>query len=267
MNFERPQVMGILNVTPDSFSDGGRYTNISSAVEKAMNMEAAGASIIDIGGESTRPGSQPISLEEELIRVLPVIEEIRRHSNVTISIDTSKAEVMEAAVKSGANMVNDVWALRQPNALEMVSSLGVPVCLMHMQANPETMQNDPNYGHVVDEVKQFFDQRINACVKAGVGVDNIIIDPGFGFGKSLENNLCLLKNLDQFETVGRPILVGLSRKSMLGQILNKKVDERTEASVATSLLAVTKGASIVRVHDVAETVDALTIYNALQDVG
>lgn len=258
--------MGILNVTPDSFSDGGRYTSISLAVEKAIDMEAAGASIIDIGGESTRPGSRPISLEEELLRVLPVIKEIRRHSNIAISIDTSKAEVMEAAVKSGANMVNDVWALRLPNALSMVSSLGVPVCLMHMQATPATMQHHPNYGDVVDEVKHFFDQRINACVKAGIALNNIIIDPGFGFGKSLDNNLCLLKNLAQFETVGRPILVGLSRKSMLGHILNKKVDERTEASVAAALLAVTKGASIVRVHDVAETVDALTIFNALQDV-
>ncbi len=258
--------MGILNVTPDSFSDGGRYTSISSAVEKAINMEAAGASIIDIGGESTRPGSQPICLEEELIRVLPVIEEIRRHSNIAISIDTSKAEVMEAAVKSGADMVNDVWALRQPNALNMVSSLGVPVCLMHMQANPETMQNHPNYDHVLDEVKLFFNQRIKACVKAGIGVENIIIDPGFGFGKSLENNLCLLKNLAQFKSYGRPILAGLSRKSMLGQLLNKKVGERTDASVAAALLAITKGASIVRVHDVAETVDAVTIYNALQEV-
>lgn len=261
---KNPLIMGVLNITPDSFSDGGRYTTETEVAEKVTTMIAEGASIIDIGGESTRPGAATVSIEEELKRVIPVISSIRSKHDVLISVDTSKPEVMKKAVEAGAGMINDVYALRRRGALEAAASLNVPVCLMHMQAEPETMQNNPSYINVTDEVNVFFDERIEACLRAGIKQSNIILDPGFGFGKTLAHNLSLLANLASFKQYGCPILVGLSRKSMWGELLGKKVDERMLASVTAALLSVVNGASIVRVHDVAETFDALKIYNAVQ---
>jgi dihydropteroate synthase len=259
-----PSIMGVLNITPDSFSDGGCFTVVETAIEQALLMADLGASIIDVGGESTRPNATPVSSEEEIDRVVPVIEGIRLSSTVAISIDTSKPDVMKAAVDAGANLINDVYALQRPGALEMAATLGVPVCLMHMQANPKTMQDSPNYLNVVDEVSSFFTQRIAACEAVGITRDKIIIDPGFGFGKTLQHNLSLLAKLALFKRHGCPILAGLSRKSMIGEILNKRVEERLFGSVSAALLAVINGASIVRVHDVAETADALKIHNAVQ---
>jgi dihydropteroate synthase len=256
--------MGVLNVTPDSFSDGGQYISKSEAIRQANLMTSQGATIIDIGGESTRPGASPVSLDEELNRVLPVIEAIRSTSDILISIDTSKAEVMKQAVDAGASIVNDVYGLRQPGALEAVAALQVPICLMHMQLEPETMQLSPQYNNVIDDVKSFFEERINACEKVGISRSKIILDPGFGFGKKLEHNLELLANLSEFKSLGCPILVGLSRKSMFGDLLGKPVSERTSASVVAAIIAITNGASVVRVHDVEETSEALKIYNAVQ---
>jgi len=261
---KNPQIMGVLNVTPDSFSDGGEFSLIDHAVAQAKLMMEAGADIIDIGGESTRPGAAKVSVEQELERVIPVIKAIQQNSDVVISIDTSKPEVMEQAVLAGASIINDVYALRQPGALEMASSLGVTVCLMHMQAEPETMQQHPEYTDVVDEVVCFFQERLQACQQAGISLSKILLDPGFGFGKTLAHNMSLLANLEAFKQYGCPLLVGLSRKSMWGELLNKKVDERVSASVISALLAVVNGAAIVRVHDVAEMAEALTIYKALQ---
>ena len=262
--FKSPQIMGVLNITPDSFSDGGRFISQQSAIQHANQMVKKGASIIDIGGESTRPGAMAISVDAELKRVIPIIESIRSESNVVISIDTSKPEVMKKAVEAGADIINDVYALRRHGALDMAALLHVPVCLMHMQATPETMQKDPSYRDVVGEVQGFFNSRISACEKAGIERSNIILDPGFGFGKTLQHNLSLLAHLESFKYYGCPLLVGLSRKSMFGDLLGKDVNERTLASVSATLLAVINGASIVRVHDVAETFDALKIYNAVQ---
>ena len=264
LNFKNPQIMGVLNVTPDSFSDGGRFSRIGNAVDQALLMIKSGASIIDVGGESTRPGSIKVSLEDELERVIPVIKAIRLNSDVVISVDTSKPKVMREAVEAGANLINDVYALRQPGALEMAASLDVAVCLMHMQENPKTMQNQPEYTEVIEDVGAFFCERLKACQQAGIKQSNIILDPGFGFGKTLDHNLSLLAHLDKFKQYGRPLLVGLSRKSMWGELLGKKVDERVSASVISALLAIINGAAIVRVHDVAEMAEALTIYKALQ---
>jgi len=256
--------MGVLNVTPDSFSDGGRYSRVDTAISRARAMVDAGATIIDIGGESTRPGAIAVSVEEELQRVIPVIEGITSQLAVTISIDTSKPEVMQQAVAAGAGLINDVYALRQPGALDMAASLNVAVCLMHMQSTPESMQQKPKYSCVVDELAEFFDERIKACQKAGISHNKILLDPGFGFGKTLMHNLSLLKQLGAFKRFGCPLLIGLSRKSMFGELLGKDVNERMLASVVSALLAVINGASIVRVHDVAEMAEALTIYKALQ---
>jgi len=256
--------MGVLNITPDSFSDGGRFTELETAIHQALKMADLGASIIDVGGESTRPNATPVASAEEINRIVPVIEGIRSSCNVAISIDTSKPDVMKAAVDAGANLINDVYALQRPGALEVAADLGVHVCLMHMQANPQTMQDNPSYSNVIDEVDHFFTQRIAACQELGINHDKIIIDPGFGFGKTLQHNLSLLAKLDLFKRHGCPILAGISRKSMLGEILNKEVEDRLVGSVAAALLAVINGASIVRVHDVAETVDALKIYNAVK---
>ena len=256
--------MGVLNITPDSFSDGGRFTVVETAIQQALKMVNLGASIIDVGGESTRPNATPVSSAEEINRIVPVIEGIRSSCNVAISIDTSKPEVMKAAVQAGTSLINDVYALQRPGALETAADLGVHVCLMHMQANPQTMQDNPNYSNVIDEVDYFFTQRISACEEAGINRDKIIIDPGFGFGKTLQHNLSLLAKLELFKRHDCPILAGISRKSMLGQILNKEVEDRLVGSVAAALLAVINGASIVRVHDVAETVDVLKIYNAVE---
>lgn len=256
-------VMGILNLTPDSFSDGGLYLDVSVAVERAQQMIEEGADIVDIGGESTRPGAQPLTAEEEIARVVPVIRALRAVSNIVISIDTSKAEVMKAAVEAGANIINDVRALQEEGALKAVADLQVPVCLMHMQGQPRSMQNNPEYGDVVAEVLAFLLERIKACEEAGLVRDQIIVDPGFGFGKSLEHNLSLLKHLSEFVNIGQPVLLGISRKSMLGHITGADVDKRIEAGLATTVLGYQAGARLFRVHDVKETVDALKVCHAV----
>ncbi len=257
-------VMGILNVTPDSFSDGGRFNRPDSALKQALRMQQEGAEVIDIGGESTRPGAALISLDEELSRVVPVIEKIREHSSVAISIDTSKPEVMQAAIEAGASMVNDVNALHAAGAIEVCAQYQVPVCLMHKQGSPQDMQLNPQYVDVVDEVKQYLISRTEQCVAAGIREENIIIDPGFGFGKTLENNLCLLREIAQFCALEIPVLVGISRKSMFGQLLDREVDERLIASVSAAVIAYQKGARFFRVHDVAETCDALKLSAAVE---
>jgi len=263
LDLTHPQVMGILNVTPDSFSDGGRFNRIDQAIEQALLMEKDGAAIVDVGGESTRPGAEAVSLQVELDRTIPVIEAIAKRSGIIISIDTQKPEVMKEAVLAGASMVNDVNALRSSNALTVVSGLGVPICLMHMQGSPERMQDKPEYGNVVDEVVGFLNERVVACEEAGIANNQIIIDPGFGFGKKIDDNLSLLKNLKQFEVLLLPVLVGISNKSMLGQITGREIKERTAASLATAVLAVERGANILRVHDVGQTVDVLKITKAV----
>jgi dihydropteroate synthase len=258
------RVMGILNTTPDSFSDGGLWANRQRAVEHGLAMVAAGADIIDVGGESTRPGAQPVCAQEEMDRVVPVIEAIARQTSVTLSVDTSKPEVMAAAVAAGAGLVNDVFALRQQGALEMAASLGVPVCLMHMQGTPRDMQSNPAYHDVVTEVESFLVQRARACEDAGISSDHILLDPGFGFGKNLEHNIALFRALPRLCHIGYPVLVGVSRKAMLGALTGKPVGERLASSVVAAVLAVRLGAAVVRVHDVAETVDALKVLSALE---
>ena len=256
-------VMGILNVTPDSFSDGGRFNRADSALNHALQMEKDGASVIDIGGESTRPGAVPVPLDEELDRVIPVIEKIRANSDVAISIDTSKPELMRTAIEAGASMVNDVNALQAEGAIEVCNALDVPVCLMHKQGTPQTMQDRPQYDDVVDEVKQYLQLRAQRCIEAGISKENIVIDPGFGFGKTLENNLSLLKEVQQFCALEYPVLVGVSRKSMFGMLLGREVDQRLIGSVSAAVLAYQKGARFFRVHDVAETCDALKLCEAV----
>jgi dihydropteroate synthase len=260
----RAIVMGILNVTPDSFSDGGQFDRVEQAVEHALRMQQEGADIIDIGGESTRPGAQPVSVDEELERVLPVIHAIRQQSAIPISIDTSKAEVMRAAVAEGADMINDVNALQAGGAVEVCAELAVPVCLMHMQGQPRTMQQEPHYVDVVKEVADFLLQRYQRCVAAGIAPDRIVIDPGFGFGKTLQHNLALLRGLDAICALELPVLVGISRKSMLGAILDKPVEDRLYAGIAAAVIAYSRGARLFRVHDVAPTRDALAVCDALQ---
>jgi dihydropteroate synthase len=260
----RPLVMGIVNVTPDSFSDGGRYLSTNAAIDHAYQLLEEGADILDIGGESTRPGAARISEQEELDRVLPVIEGLRQIRQ-PISIDSTKPAVMRAALQSGASWVNDVNALQEAGALAAVAASGAAVCLMHKQGTPETMQNAPIYADVMAEVMSFLQQRISACIAAGVAKERIVIDPGFGFGKSLAHNVSLLKNLQQFATLGVPILAGLSRKSMLGTLTGREINHRLPASVAAALIAVQNGAQIVRVHDVQATVDALKIWNAVNE--
>jgi dihydropteroate synthase len=254
--------MGIVNVTPDSFSDGGLFASTESAVRYAVYLIEQGADLLDIGGESTRPGGIPVSTEEELRRTIPVVQALVS-MDTFISIDTSKPEVMRAAIKAGAAMINDVNALQAPGALEAVAEGGVAVCLMHMQGDPRSMQANPRYNDVVAEVKDFLRQRLDAAQAAGIPSDKLIIDPGFGFGKTLEHNIELLRHLDCFTDMGVPVMVGLSRKSMLGKITGNQVGDRIHASVAAALLAGTKGAGILRVHDVKATRDALAVYNAV----
>jgi len=257
LDLNRVAVMGVLNITPDSFSDGGIFFSADKAVARALAMVEEGADIIDIGGESTRPGARGVSVEEELERVIPVIHALHQAVPVPISVDTSKPEVMRAAATAGAGMINDVMALRAPGALEAARDLNLPVCLMHMQGEPRTMQQHPLYRDVVTEVKEFLQDRIEACCKAGIGLDHILADPGFGFGKNLEHNLELLRKLSDFKVLQVPILVGLSRKSMIGAALGLPVERRLHASVALALWAVQNGARIVRVHDVGPTRDAI----------
>ncbi len=261
LDLSRPQVMGIVNVTPDSFSDGGRHATTSAAIAHAHQLLADGADILDIGGESTRPGAAEVGAQEELERVLPVLKGLRGIS-VPISIDTWKPEVMRAALAAGVSMVNDVNALQAPGTLALLAQSGAAVCLMHKQGIPQTMQQQPRYADVVAEVSIFLEQRIAAAEAAGIARNRIVIDPGFGFGKALGHNLDLLRHMDRLCHLGVPVLAGLSRKSMLGAITGRAVNERLVASVTAALLAVQRGAAIVRVHDVRETVDALMVLQA-----
>ena len=262
--FNKPQVMGILNVTPDSFSDGGRFNNVEHALNHARQLVAEGADILDIGGESTRPNAPAVSAQEELDRVLPVLEKIRAELPVKTSIDTSKAEVMQAAIALGVDIINDVAALTYTESLEVVAAAPhVQVCLMHMQGEPRTMQLEPHYENVVMEVKNFLLQRVATCTQAGIATERIILDMGFGFGKTLQHNLELLQQLESFTQLGYPVLVGVSRKSLLGAILNKPVTERLYGGLALATLAVQKGAQIIRTHDVAATVDVVNVTYAV----
>ncbi len=267
LDLSTPKVMGILNVTPDSFSDGGKFSHIDAALHHAQQMIDEGADIIDIGGESTRPGASPVPLQEELQRVIPVIQALSGCA-VVLSVDTYKPEVMQAAIQAGVHMVNDVFALRQPGAIEAVKDSQVALCLMHMQGTPQTMQIEPSYQDVVAEVGQFLSERVAVLKQSGVSTERIVIDPGFGFGKKTTHNLSLLKHLEQLRLDGLPILAGLSRKSVLGKIVGQDEAGRLYASIAASVLAVSHGANIVRVHDVKATVEALKVTTAaLKQVG
>lgn len=265
LNLDTAKVMGILNVTPDSFSDGGRFTSIENALHHAQKMIAAGVDIIDIGGESTRPGAPEVSLAEELNRTIPVIKAIREQHDVWISIDTSKAEVMRQAIEAGADIINDVRALREPEALETAAHYGAPVCLMHMQGEPRTMQAQPNYSHLIEEVADFLNERVEACEKVGIPRSQLILDPGFGFGKTMQHNYQLLKQLDSFHQFGLPILAGMSRKSMIFKLLDKKPSDCLAGSLACATIAALKGAQVLRVHDVEATIDALKVVQCLQN--
>ena len=262
---KKPLVMGILNATPDSFSDGGKFRTASDAIIQAELMIKSGADLIDIGGESTRPGAKPISLQEELDRVLPIIEALKG-CGIPLSIDTYKAETMRQALRTGVDCVNDIWALRQDEAVSAVlESKDCGIVLMHMQRDPLTMQFDPDYQDVIAEVSQFLNERAKLLIQNGISSDRIAIDPGFGFGKSLEHNINMLFHFASFTTLGFPLLAGISRKSMLGKITGKETHERMAPSIAAAIMAADRGAQIIRVHDVAETVDALMLWEALQD--
>lgn len=258
------KIMGVINVTPDSFSDGGKFLQTDGAVEQAIEIISQGAAVIDIGGESTRPGADVVSIEEEINRVVPVIKKIRTlNSKITLSIDTSKPEVMQAAIAAGANFINDVNALQTQGATKVVADSNLPVCLMHKQGQPKTMQNQPQYADVLTEVMDFFQDRLDNCLSAGIKAKNIILDPGIGFGKSLEHNLTLLKNIKQLKSLGYPILIGVSRKTMIGEILNAEVHERLYGSLAIAQFAYTQGVEYLRVHDVKATADVLKITKTL----
>jgi dihydropteroate synthase len=269
LDLTTPKVMGIVNVTPDSFSDGGKFSKTNLAVEHALKLAAEGAAILDIGGESTRPNATPVGLQQELDRVIPVIEALISQVNIPISIDTYKPAVMQAAINAGASMVNDVRALQEgaglkESALEIVAKENVGVCLMHMQGTPQTMQNTPQYENVINDVKSFLQARLQASIHAGCRASSILLDVGFGFGKTREHNILLIQNLEKFADLGQPLLVGLSRKSVLGHMTGNDVDARLYASIAASVLAAQKGAKILRVHDVKATVEALKVVAALQ---
>lgn len=264
LDLTEPQIMGILNFTPDSFSDSGKFFSLDRALVQVEKMLNDGASIIDIGGESTRPNAAIVSLEEELERVVPLVEAVHQRFDCFISVDSSKAEVFRESAKVGADILNDIRALTEPNAQETAVELQLPVCLMHMQGSPQDMQQNPVYDDVLEDVADFLNQRIYQCVSAGLAKELIILDPGFGFGKTVQHNYQLLKHLNAFVKSGYPVLAGLSRKSMIGAVTGKPVDQRVAGSVAGALLSVQKGAHIVRVHDVAETADALKVWKAMQ---
>lgn len=256
-DFTSPQIMGILNVTPDSFSDGGLYHSVDKAVRRAEQMVAEGAAIIDIGGESSRPGAKKISPQEELDRVIPVIEKIHAEINTCISIDTCKPEVMRAAIRAGAKMINDITALRSEGAAQIIKDENVFVCLMHMQNEPHTMQAGPQYKNVVTEIHDFLTERVQHCLQAGIPKEKIIIDPGFGFGKTTQHNLQLLNQLEKFHSIGCPLLVGWSRKASIGNILNQPEDQRLYGSLAAAVISIMKGTKILRVHDVKPSKEAI----------
>jgi dihydropteroate synthase len=263
LDLSEPKVMGVLNVTPDSFSDGGRYASLEAAVAHGVRLAAEGAALIDVGGESTRPGAQPVSVDEELARVVPVIRRLREATSAIVSVDTSKPEVMRAAAEAGAGLINDVRALREPGALEAACDSGCAVCLMHMQGEPRTMQQAPGYTDVVAEVRAFLAGRVAAARAAGLAADQVLVDPGFGFGKNIAHNLTLLRHLRELTAGDTPVLVGLSRKSLLGTLTGRTGSERIHGSIALAVLAVACGARIVRAHDVAATVDALKVTAAV----
>ena len=267
LSLDRPLVMGVLNVTPDSFADGGTFLELRDATDRVGQMLGEGADIVDIGGESTRPGATPTPESEELARVIPLLENIRESCDargVPISVDTRKPAVMRAAIAAGASMINDINALRASGAIDAVSEGGAAVCLMHMQGEPATMQQSATYVDVVADVALFLSERAAACVAAGIGRDRIVLDPGFGFGKTVEHNLALLRRLAEIAALGYPLLAGLSRKSTIGVLTGRDVDDRMAGSVAAALAAVARGAAIVRVHDVRETIDALKVWRAVQ---
>lgn len=263
LDLSHTQIMGILNVTPDSFSDGGRYNRLDAALQHVEQMVAAGAALIDVGGESTRPGAEPVSTDEELQRVVPVVEAIVARFDVVVSVDTSTPAVMTESAAAGAGLINDVRALERPGALEAARATGLPVCLMHRQGEPDTMQLAPRYASVLDEVNAYLQARVEACEAAGIARERVVLDPGFGFGKTLEHNLQLFAHLRDLRPAGLPVLVGVSRKSMIGQALDRPVDQRLYGSLALAALAVEAGAGILRVHDVAETADVVRMVEAV----
>ena len=265
LDLTSPKIMGILNFTPDSFSDSGKFFTLDKALFQVEKMLNDGADIIDIGGESTRSNAEIVTLEQELERVVPLVEAVRKRFDCLISVDSSKAEVFRQSALVGADILNDIRALQEPNALETAVELGLPVCLMHMQGTPQNMQQNPEYDDVVEEVADFLNQRIFACTMAGIPKEHIILDVGFGFGKTVQHNYQLLKHLNAFVASGYPVLAGLSRKSMIGNVINKPIDQRVAGSIAGALLAVQNGAKIVRVHDVAETADALKVWQAMNE--
>ena len=264
MDLSRPAVMGVLNVTPDSFSDGGRFLGKESALQQSRLMVEQGATIIDVGGESTRPGAAPVPEQQELDRVIPVVEALAGEVDAIISVDTSTSSVMREAEAAGAGLINDVRALERDGALDYACQSALPVCLMHMQGTPQSMQDNPSYHDVLKDVSGYLMQRVSACLASGIARERLLLDPGFGFGKTLQHNLSMLKHLQQFVELGFPLLVGMSRKSMIGNVLDKPVGERLHGSVAAALLAAQQGANIIRVHDVGPTVDALKILAAVQ---
>ena len=263
-DLKRPLLMGILNITPDSFSDGGKYLTLSEALKRAHKMIEEGADIIDIGGESTRPGSEPVSADEELKRITPIIGALKRESNIAISVDTYKPEVMKEVIDMDVAMINDVYALTQPGAIDIIKKSNVGICLMHMQGTPKTMQVNPTYQNVVSEVQLFLKARADLLINEGIDKSHIILDPGFGFGKTFEHNIELLQGLESFQSLKLPLLVGLSRKSFIRKILNGEHDDHLSGSISAAIFSVLKGAKILRVHDVKETKSALKIINIAQ---
>ena len=265
-DLKRPLVMGILNITPDSFSDGGKYLDFSDALKRAHAMIEEGVDIIDIGGESTRPGSDPVSIDEELKRIIPIIEALKRDSDIAISVDTYKPAVMKEVIDMDVAMINDVYALTQPGAIDIIKKSKVGICLMHMQGTPKTMQINPTYKNVVSEVQSFLKGRAEMLISEGIDQSRIILDPGFGFGKTFEHNIEMLKKLESFQSLKFPLLVGLSRKSFIRKILNGEHDNHLSGSISAAIFSVLKGAKILRVHDVKETLSALKIINLAQGI-
>ena len=265
-DLKRPLIMGILNITPDSFSDGGQYLTLHEALKRAHEMIEEGVDIIDIGGESTRPGSEPITIDEELKRIVPIIEALKKESDIAISVDTYKPQVMKEVIDMDVAMINDVYALSQPKAIDVIKASKVGVCLMHMQGTPQTMQLNPQYKNVVNEVKLFLEARVNNLVSEGIDKSRMILDPGFGFGKTFEHNIELLQHLESFQSLKLPLLVGLSRKSFIRKILNTEHDDHLSGSISAAIFSVIKGAKILRVHDIKETKSALKIINVAQGI-